>query len=157
MAKERENSYHKSWKMNSFCILDQSWTSLALKPPNLYFIRQSYRSPLDCFRKIPSRIKHLEFLGSLFYSWNSRRNKASPLEIRQNCVAPIGNSKAKMQDPWEFHIIFAWWPLGILAHHIFVSLVAIQSSRSNFLCYGIFLDIYGNLLLVCHSYQFMGL
>ena len=38
---------------------------------------------------------------------NSRQNKASPLEIPQNYVIPLGNFKAKNQDPWKFHVIFS--------------------------------------------------
>ena len=38
---------------------------------------------------------------------NFRENKASPLEILQNCVTPLGSSKAKNQDPWKFHIVFS--------------------------------------------------
>ena len=34
------------------------------------------------------------------------QNKASPVEIPQNYVVPLGNSKAKKQDPWNFHVIF---------------------------------------------------
>ena len=30
-----------------------------------------------------------------------------PLDILQNCVTPLGNSKLKNQDPWIFHIIFS--------------------------------------------------
>ena len=29
------------------------------------------------------------------------------LEISPNCAKPIGNLKAKIQDPWKFHIIFS--------------------------------------------------
>lgn len=136
--------------------LDQS---LALKPPNLYFIRQSYGSPLDCFRKIPSRIKHLEFLGLLFYSWK--------FQAKQSFTP--GNSAKLCCTHWKFQGQNAR-PMGI--PHYFCLMTpgnscspyfrftwshSNQSSRSNFLCYGIFLGIYGNLLLVCHSYQFMGL
>ena len=41
-----------------------------------------------------------------FTSGNSRQNKAPTLEIPQNCVRTRGNSKAKKQDPWKFHIVF---------------------------------------------------
>ena len=33
----------------------------------------------------------------------SRENKFLPLEIQQNFVTPLGNSKFKNQDPWKFH------------------------------------------------------
>ena len=29
-----------------------------------------------------------------------------PLDIPQNCVRSLGNSKAKNKDPWKFHINF---------------------------------------------------
>ena len=37
---------------------------------------------------------------------NSRENKLLPLEIQQNCVTPLGNSKVKNQDPCNFHMSF---------------------------------------------------
>ena len=48
---------------------------------------------------------------SFFYftPGNSRQNKAQPLDIPQNCVRSLGNSKAKNKDPWvrlTFHITF---------------------------------------------------
>ena len=48
-----------------------------------------------------------------FNPGNSKQNKASSLEIPQNCVISLGISKAKNQDPWKFHIIFSWPPLEI--------------------------------------------
>ena len=47
------------------------------------------------------------FLVSYFAPRNSRQNKASPLEILQNCVRPLRNSKAKNQNLWKFHMIFS--------------------------------------------------
>ena len=29
------------------------------------------------------------------------------LEILQDCVAPLGNSKVENKDPWKFHISFS--------------------------------------------------
>ena len=46
------------------------------------------------------------FYICLFILENSRENKLFPLEIRQNCVTPLGNSKVKNQNPWKFHMIF---------------------------------------------------
>ena len=37
---------------------------------------------------------------------NPRESKTFVLDIPQSCVAPLGNSKAKNQDQWIFHIIF---------------------------------------------------
>ena len=37
---------------------------------------------------------------------NPRESKTFVLDIPQSCVAPLGNSKAKNQDQWKFHIIF---------------------------------------------------
>ena len=51
-----------------------------------------------------------------FTPGNSRQNKAQPLDIPQNCVRSLGNSKAKNKDPWKFHIIFSWSPLEIPLH-----------------------------------------
>ena len=48
-----------------------------------------------------------------FIPENSRESKAPPLEIPQNCVRSLGNSKGKNQDPWKFHIIFSSPPLEI--------------------------------------------
>ena len=52
---------------------------------------------------------------SFFYftPGNFRENKAPPLEIPQNCLTSLGNSKAKNQDHWKFFIIFSWTPLEI--------------------------------------------
>ena len=41
------------------------------------------------------------------------KTKLQPLEILQNSVTPLGNSKAKNQDPWKFHMIFSSSPLEI--------------------------------------------
>ena len=51
-----------------------------------------------------------------FTNGNSRQNKAPPLDIPQNCVRLLGNSKAKNKEPWKFHIIFSWSPLEIPLH-----------------------------------------
>ena len=59
------------------------------------------------FLKTPAGIFHF------FTSGNSRQNKARPLNIPQNCVRSLGNSKAKNKDPWKFHIIFSCSPLEI--------------------------------------------
>ena len=41
----------------------------------------------------------LEFLDLSLYSWKFQtKNEASPLEIQQNCVTPIGISQAKNLD-----------------------------------------------------------
>ena len=47
---------------------------------------------------------------SLYTLGNSIQNEASPLEILQNCVTPIGISKAKSQDPSQFHMISSGLP-----------------------------------------------
>ena len=44
---------------------------------------------------------------------NSRENKLLSLEILQNFVAPLRNSKVKNEDPWKFHMSFSWTPLEI--------------------------------------------
>ena len=49
-----------------------------------------------------------------FKPGNSRQSKAQLLDIPQNCVKSLGNSKAKYKDSsWKFHIIFPWSPLEI--------------------------------------------
>ena len=48
-----------------------------------------------------------------FTPGNSRQNKAQPLEIPQNCVRSLGNSKDKIQDPWKFHMLSSLIPLEI--------------------------------------------
>ena len=82
-------------------ILFSDWIGLFQKKPNgrlrTYF-----------FEKTPG-IFHFFTLPP----GNSRQNKAPPLQILQNCVTSLGNSKARNQDPWKFHIIFSWSPLEI--------------------------------------------
>ena len=56
--------------------------------------------------------KTLEFLSLSFTLGNSRHNKDSQLEILENFVTHLGNSIAKNQDPWKFHM-FSWSPLEI--------------------------------------------
>ena len=38
---------------------------------------------------------------------NSKQNKSSPLEILENCVTPLRNSKAKIQALVKFDNIFS--------------------------------------------------
>ena len=77
---------------------------------------------INCFEKNPGflQVCHFNF-------GNSRQNKASPLDIQQNCVTPLLNFKSKNQarptesphdqiapgnptsilvDPWDFQILF---------------------------------------------------
>ena len=56
---------------------------------------------------------HWNFSFLYFNTGNSRQNKAKPLDIPQNCVRFLENSKAKDKDPWKFHIIFSWSPLEV--------------------------------------------
>ena len=49
-----------------------------------------------------------------FTPGNSRQNKAQLMDIPQNYVRSLENSKAKNKDPWKFYIIFSWSPLEIL-------------------------------------------
>ena len=54
----------------------------------------------------------------------------------QNYFRSLGNSKARNQDPWKFHIIFSWSPLEI-------PLCSYLTPRSrNSTCY--FFDTLGN-------------
>ena len=55
----------------------------------------------------------LVFFIFYFTPGNSRQDKAPSLEILQTFVRSLGNSKTENQDPWKFHIIFSWSPLGI--------------------------------------------
>ena len=49
------------------------------------------------------QIEDIPFLKkSLHLTLRNSENKASPLEIPQNCAICLGNSKAKNQDPWKF-------------------------------------------------------
>ena len=93
--------------------------------------------PLDYSRKTPNRLgggytfpksSLWNFKICHFTFGNSRENKLSPLEILQNCVPPLGNSKVKNQDtlvflyktpinstsfligPWYFHVPFLQYP-----------------------------------------------
>ena len=51
--------------------------------------------------------KSWNFKVFYFVPGNSGQNKASRLEIPQNCVTLLGNSENKNQEPWKFHIIFS--------------------------------------------------
>ena len=52
--------------------------------------------------------RSLKFLTSLHCEVIPERKQASPLlEIFQNCLTPLGNSKVKNQDPWKFHMGFS--------------------------------------------------
>ena len=78
--------------------------------PEKYQTRKRGVEDIYTFLKTP-----LEFLDlSLYTLRKSVENKLSPLEILQNCVTPLRNSKSKNQDPWKFHMIFSWTPLEIL-------------------------------------------
>ena len=46
------------------------------------------------------------FYVSYFTLKTSRQYKAIPLEIQQNCVASLGNSKFKNLDPWNLNMNF---------------------------------------------------
>ena len=48
-----------------------------------------------------------KFQISHFTLVNSRQNEASTAEIPQNCVTPIGISKTKSQDLWNFYTTFS--------------------------------------------------
>ena len=74
------------------------------------------------FENLPA----LEFFMFFFYfnPGNSRQSKTPPLEIPQNCVRSLGNSKTKTKTPeisalifllhpWKFHFVFNY-PLEIL-------------------------------------------
>ena len=54
----------------------------------------------------------LEFFIFYFNPWNSRQNKPAPLEIPQNCVKSLGNSKAKPLRPLEIPRHFFLVTLG---------------------------------------------
>ena len=49
---------------------------------------------------------------SVFYftPGNSSQNKSQTLDIPQNFVRSLGNSKTKNKNPWKFCIIFSWLP-----------------------------------------------
>ena len=49
----------------------------------------------------------LEYPICHFTLGNFRENKTSSLDIPHSCVAHFGNSKAKYQDRWNFHMIFS--------------------------------------------------
>ena len=57
--------------------------------------------------------KPLEFFIFLLYPWKFQIKKAQPLDIPQNYVRSLGNSKVKNKDPWKLNIIFSWSPLEI--------------------------------------------
>ena len=52
-------------------------------------------------------IKAWNFKFFCFAPGNSGQNKASLLEILQNCVTLLENSENKNQEPWKFHMIFS--------------------------------------------------
>ena len=94
----------------------------------------------------PSPLPPWNFSFFYFTPGNSRQNKVQPLDIPQNCVKSLGNSKAKNKDsrkfhitflvtlgnstlfiinPWKFHMLFLWYPwklhiLNIVKPHPFL-------------------------------------
>ena len=59
--------------------------------------------------------KPLEFLGLLLYPWKYQtKNKALPLQIRENSVIIFESFEAKNQYSWKSHMIFAWSSLLFL-------------------------------------------
>ena len=58
----------------------------------------------------PSPLPPWNFSFFYFTPGNSRQNKVQPLDIPQNCVKSLGNSKAKNKDSRKFHITLSWSP-----------------------------------------------
>ena len=93
---------------------------LALVP---YFVKNIYSYPFhnEIFQKKPKQgglgeggVEDIFFWNpswnfSFFYytPGNCRQKNAQTLDNPQNCVKSLGNSKAKNNDPWKFHIIFS--------------------------------------------------
>ena len=77
---------------------------------------------------LPPGIFH--FFIFYFTLGNSRKNKAQPLDIPQNCVRFLGNSKATqiLGHPWKFHFILVnpskfqmlliWYPSKFHIHNV---------------------------------------
>ena len=60
----------------------------------------------------------LKFFIFLLYPWKFKTKQSSTLDIPQNCVRSLKNSKAKNKDPWKSHIIFSCSHLEIRLHLI---------------------------------------
>ena len=92
------------------------WNNLLLPTTDYIVISKSKCCYIGPFQKNPnmggSGYTFLEtpwnFSFFYFIPGNSRQNKAQPMDIPQNCVRFLGNSKAKNKNPWKFHIIFSW-------------------------------------------------
>ena len=90
-------------------------------PLNLAFLNSLPIMLQGYSRKNPTRggrgyifLKTLPNFSFFYFTpGNSRQNKAQFLDIPQNCVRSLGNSKAKTKDPWKFNNIFSWSPLEI--------------------------------------------
>ena len=54
----------------------------------------------------------------LLYPWKFKTKQSSTLDIPQNCVRSLKNSKAKNKDSWKSHIIFSCSHLEIRLHLI---------------------------------------
>ena len=48
----------------------------------------------------------------LLYPWKFQAKQSFTPGKSKNFFRSLGNSKAKNQDPWKFHIIFSWSNLG---------------------------------------------
>ena len=77
------------------------------------YLNYYYNITHDCW-VIPGEIQAVgfdDFFGkNMVYHFileNSRQNKALSLQIPWNCVAHLGNSKAKNEDLWKFNVIFS--------------------------------------------------
>ena len=115
---------------------------------------------------------HWNFSFFYFTPGNLRQKKAQPLNIPQNCVRCLGNSKAKNKDPqeilhyfflvtlgnltrfwinpWKFYMLFLWYPWhGIMGDLIWKLAKILWDKMFSYICgeinnlYGAELKIYG--------------
>ena len=117
---------------------------LQIKAGNgIYIMHYSRKNPNREVKDILFFKNPLNFSFFYFIPGNLRQNKAQPQDIPQNCVESLGYSKAKIKDPWKFHIIFLGHPRN--------STLFLLRPR-NFTCY--FFDIPGNSISSTHLFGF---
>ena len=122
------------WRYHHFTqVYQKSWVLLHFWYPLRVRVRATVSVKLHFFMMnhqwaIPEKSKQgvediytflkitLEFFIFLLYSWKIQTKQSSTPRFSTNCVRTLGNSKAKNKNPWKFHIIFSWSPLGIPLH-----------------------------------------
>ena len=103
------------WGYNGGCTSGYINVSLtSIKHLNMAFLTQvSWLFFLLHFHETYRAIPEKKPFIFLLYPWKFQTKQSSTPGNSTKCVRSLGNSKAKNQDPWEFHIIFSWSPMEI--------------------------------------------